>query len=320
MSALERGAADFVVKPMSRSGESSAQSQLQGIIDRVVALGAARPRAASAPEAAPTASKSTQPAPPPSSGLRAVSRSLAREFAERQPPTPVPGPDDRKSLAVRDKTKEWPVGDLPLAQKQVEIIGLGTSTGGPQALLQLIPALPADLSVPVVVVQHMPAGFTKSLAESIDKRSHLMCREAEDGDPLKPGIVLVAPGGRHMVVERSAGGGGVARLHDDPPEHSCRPAVDVLFRSLEQHFGASALGAVLTGMGEDGAAGAAAMRKAGAVVLAQDEATSVVWGMPARCVECDGADRVVPLSAVAPMLARIVERSQGRRGAQDQRR
>ncbi len=183
------------------------------------------------------------------------------------------------------------------------IVAIGSSTGGPNALHEIIPALPADLPVPVVIVQHMPAVFTELLAGRLNEASKLRVHEARDGQPVERGHVYIAPGARHMIL--SAEGGTLkARLNDDPPENSCRPAVDVLFRSVAKICGAGTLGIVLTGMGQDGMRGAQWIREAGGQVVAQDKDSSVVWGMPGAVTEAGLADEIVPLTGVAAALIR----------------
>ena len=175
-----------------------------------------------------------------------------------------------------------------------DVVAIGASTGGPAALSALLPRLPRKLGVPVVVVQHMPPKFTTLLAERLDSRCPWPVREASQGALLAPDAVWLAPGGLHLTVE---GGPGAyrARLTEAPPVHGCRPAVDVLFASLSREDAGTVLGLVLTGMGSDGAAGAVQLRSWGARVLAQDEASSVVWGMPAAVVKAGAADAVVSL-------------------------
>jgi two-component system, chemotaxis family, protein-glutamate methylesterase/glutaminase len=184
-----------------------------------------------------------------------------------------------------------------------EILAIGVSTGGPNALAALIPALGDNLPVPVVIVQHMPPGFTRMLAERLDSLSPLRVREGIDGELLKPGEVWIAPGGRHMAVEACRDGVRL-RLNDAPPENSCRPAVDVLFRSVATGYGAKVLGVVLTGMGQDGLRGAQAICSAGGRVLAQDEATSVVWGMPGAVASAGLPEKILPLQDLAPEIIR----------------
>ena len=181
---------------------------------------------------------------------------------------------------------------------RVDIVAIGASTGGPTALAELLPGLPASLPVPVVIVQHMPPLFTGFLAERLDGRAALRIAEATNGDPLAPGGVLIAPGDRHMVVD-SFGGHFRVRTHLGPPENSCRPSLDPLFRSAADTFGPSVLAVVLTGMGSDGLRGAERVREAGGQILVQDEASSVVWGMPGFVARAGLADAVLPIGRMA---------------------
>jgi two-component system chemotaxis response regulator CheB len=189
------------------------------------------------------------------------------------------------------------------------VLAIGCSTGGPDALATVLPALPADLPVPVVVVQHMPPVFTRLLAARLDGQSQVSVAEAVHGEPLVPGRVLIAPGGSHLVVRRS-GTSVVAELTEDPPENFCRPAVDVLFRSVAAVYGDRVLAAVLTGMGRDGEKGAGAIRDGGGEVVVQDDATSVVWGMPGAVAMAGQADRILALPQIGPTLAAALARSQ----------
>jgi two-component system, chemotaxis family, protein-glutamate methylesterase/glutaminase len=184
-----------------------------------------------------------------------------------------------------------------------EIIAVGVSTGGPNALADIFRQLPVDFPVPIVVVQHMPPMFTKYLADRLNSTSHLEVREAEDGELIGPGRAWLAPGNFHMVLAPSASGVKV-HLHQGPPENSCRPAADVLFRSIAQHYGPAALVVVLTGMGQDGLRGCEAVREAGGWIIAQDEATSVVWGMPGAIAAAGLADQILPLHSIAGELNR----------------
>jgi two-component system chemotaxis response regulator CheB len=189
----------------------------------------------------------------------------------------------------------------------VAALVIGSSTGGPVALTSLIPALPATLAVPVLIVQHMPTVFTRMLAERLDERSQLRVVEAADGMAVERGTVYVAPGGIHMTVVRS-GVEVTVRLDDRAPENSCKPAVDVLFRSAVPVWGAGTLATVLTGMGQDGMLGAEAVVAAGGTVIAQDEASSVVWGMPGAVARAGLASEILPLSAIPAALHTRVAR------------
>ncbi|GLY96896.1 chemotaxis response regulator protein-glutamate methylesterase [Actinoplanes sp. NBRC 103695] len=186
-------------------------------------------------------------------------------------------------------------------QGRVDLIAVGSSTGGPDALTKVLLGLAADLPVPIVVTQHMPPVFTKMFAERLDRSTPLRVVEAGDGMELTAGTVYIAPGDKHLVLQRK-GTAVVAQLSGAPPENSCRPAVDVMFRSVAQVYGGSAYAAVLTGMGHDGRVGAKVLRDAGAEVLAQDEASSVVWGMPGAVVQAGLADEVLPLDRIATGL------------------
>lgn len=191
------------------------------------------------------------------------------------------------------------------ALKTAEILAIGVSTGGPNALAELIPALPADLAVPVVIVQHMPPVFTRLLAERLASKSKVPVTEAMEGETLQPGHVYIAPGDFHMVLQRHGNDVRIG-LNQEPPENSCRPAVDPLFRSVSAIYGKRALGVVLTGMGRDGLRGCEVLREAGAQILAQDEETSVVWGMPGFVARAGLADEVIPLARVATEIVRRV--------------
>ena len=187
----------------------------------------------------------------------------------------------------------------------VDVLAIGVSTGGPNALADLLPTLPADFPVPVVIVQHMPPMFTRLLAERLDARSPLRVLEAAPGEVVEPGTIWIAPGDFHMVVQRD---GTRVRLatHQGPAENSCRPSVDVLFRSVADIYGAGTLGVVLTGMGQDGLLGAERIREHGGRLLVQDEATSVVWGMPGFVANAGLADAVLPLETLGPAIVRRV--------------
>jgi len=188
---------------------------------------------------------------------------------------------------------------------RIDIVAIGTSTGGPNALAELVPQFPADFPVPIVIVQHMPPLFTRLLADRLNSRSRLQVQEAQAGKKVEGGQVWIAPGDRHMTVARK-GGNVVLELKRDPPENSCRPAVDVLFRSVANTYGANALAVVLTGMGADGTLGARVIRDAGGEVIVQDEASSVVWGMPGSVVAASLADRICPLANIASEVVRRV--------------
>jgi len=189
----------------------------------------------------------------------------------------------------------------------VRALGVGASTGGPPALLKLFRALEGGAArQPILVTQHMPATFTALLAEQIERAAGRPCAEGRDGEPVQSGRIYVAPGGWHMRVENGPTS-PVIRLDQEPPEHFCRPAVDPMLRSLASVYGEGALAVMLTGMGSDGAAGCAAVARAGGRFIAQDQATSAVWGMPAAAAATGLAEAVLPLDDIGPWLRRATE-------------
>jgi two-component system, chemotaxis family, protein-glutamate methylesterase/glutaminase len=192
--------------------------------------------------------------------------------------------------------------------RRIEIVAIGTSTGGPNALAEVLPRIPRDFPVPIVVVQHMPPIFTRMLAERLASHSAISVEEGSAGAVLAPGHSWIAPGNFHMTVVR-AGMNWHLELNQGPPEHSCRPAVDALFRSVAAVYRANVLGVVMTGMGSDGVLGAQYIREAGGEVIIQDEPSSVVWGMPGLVYAAGQADAVYSLDQLAPEIARRVLQS-----------
>lgn len=199
------------------------------------------------------------------------------------------------------------------AASRLSVLAIGTSTGGPNALAEVFRALPGNLSVPIVLVQHMPPLFTRLLADRLSTESKIRVKEAVAGDVLEPGKAYIAPGDYHMRVVRE-GVRVVVALDQGPQEHSCRPAVDVLFRSVAQVYGAHTLAVILTGMGYDGLRGCEMIRGAGGQIVAQDEATSIVWGMPGAVARAGIADAIVPLDRVAGEIHQRVLASDGLKG------
>lgn len=193
----------------------------------------------------------------------------------------------------------------PFERAAVTAVVIGVSTGGPNALAELVPALPASLAVPVFIVQHMPAVFTQMLAERLDRVAMVEVVEAADSEPVVAGRVYVAPGGRHMAVRGSASSAAI-ELTDNAPENSCRPSADVLFRSAARVYGSGVAGVVLTGMGSDGLRGCEAVRAAGGSVMVQDAKSSVVASMPLAVAEAGLANAVLPLQEIGPTLVRWI--------------
>ncbi|HWE73802.1 MAG TPA: chemotaxis response regulator protein-glutamate methylesterase [Stellaceae bacterium] len=262
LEALRLGAIDFVPKPTVGS-IFTADDFKRELVNKVTALGRVRLPGAPAPLAHGPAARAPLPA------LPAISS---------PPPKLRPAP-----------------GTVPT------IIGIGSSTGGPQALQTTLTALPASMQLPIVIVQHMPPTFTRLLADQIARATGRPTCEGENGMAVVPGRIYVAPGGMHMCIERQDGR-GIIRLNNNPPENFCRPAVDPLFRSLAAAYGSSTLVLVLTGMGSDGARGTEAVAQAGGTVLAQDEATSVVWGMPGAAAATGVVSALIPLGEIGHRL------------------
>lgn len=235
----------------------------------------------------------TKPAGEVSTDLSKITDELTRKLvaaasARPRAATPVVAPRTTGQFTARNT--------LPGTTPRLCVIAV--STGGPAALSEVIPALPADLRIAVVVVQHMPAGFTGPFAERLDAASRVSVREAEAGDRPQPGEVLIAPGNRHVEFDDQ----GLVVLGDGAPVNGCRPSADVTMQSAAKVYGRRALGIVMTGMGKDGAAGALAIKKASGKTCAQDQLTSVIPGMPKAAVEAGGIDEVVPLSEIATWL------------------
>jgi two-component system chemotaxis response regulator CheB len=217
---------------------------------------------------------------------------LVKCLANRQP-DPVPA-----TVASRPAFKKKTSNSPP------HLIAIGSSTGGPNALREVLTALPVDFATPIVIVQHMPPSFTGLLAKHIAKDTRRPCREVVDGEPIARGTTYVAPGDYHVVVDKRDDR-MILRLTQDPAEHFCRPSVNPLFRSAAEWYGKSLLSVTLTGMGEDGIEGTRLVAERGGAIIAQDQATSVVWGMPAAVVRENLADQVLPLSMIGRTILRL---------------
>lgn len=190
-------------------------------------------------------------------------------------------------------------------------IVIGASTGGPRALSDMLPALCQAVDLPILIVQHMPPGFTRSLAESLARQTNRRVVEAADGMPLEPATVYIAPGAKHLLLRGTCALPQLA-LNEQPPENGCRPSADVLFRSAAAVLGGEVIALILTGMGRDGTAGLGAVRRAGGHIIAQDEPSSVVWGMPGSAVQAGVVDDVQPLRSIPATVAAVVNRARSR--------
>lgn len=269
--ALAAGASDYVTKPQSQVNRQAGISALSAdLIPRIRAL--------------------TQNARLSPAVVAPLSRSA--HFA------PIPA-------TLASPLTPMPVGPF-------SVLAIGVSTGGPAALDLLLPQIPARFPLPIIVVQHMPDVFTRLFAERLDSRCALTVREAADGDPIRPGCVYIARGNWHLeaLAPIRPGSPNILHLNQAPTENHCRPAVDVLFRSLASLYGPGVLALVLTGMGSDGLAGCREIRGRGGAVLVQDQATSVVWGMPAAIANAGLAHRILPLNLIVPEVLQLVARTQ----------
>jgi two-component system chemotaxis response regulator CheB len=276
--ALAGGASDYVTKPAGQSGrEAATQALAQELIPKIHAL-----TSRLQPQWQP------QPVFPGAPG--------ASFPGSARTPMTLPAPS---------AFKPQPVTSIPL------VLAIGVSTGGPAALDIFLPAFPASFPLPIAIVQHMPELFTKLFAERLNGRCGLKVREAAEGDPMLAGTVYIARGNWHLEVQAAARAGQAAtlRLNQAPPENHCRPAVDALFRTAASVYGSGVLALVLTGMGSDGLAGCRLIREQGGTVLAQDQATSTVWGMPGAVTNAGLVHSVLPLNAIAPEILRIVSRT-----------
>ncbi len=279
MRALELGAFDFILKPQSTSaaeGKLEIKRSLQPMLEAF----------AKSTTASNLLSKKVLPARPQPM-LR--SRGLGQGVTEKKGLTPL------KTLGSG------------LKRGKSEIVTIGISTGGPNALTQMLPRLPGDLGVPVVIVQHMPPVFTKSLAASLDKKCALTVKEAEEGEAIQANVVYIAPGGKQMKLVASADGKNrCIKLTNDPPENSCKPSVDYLFRSVGDYYVGRTTAVIMTGMGSDGTKGLAALKDKGAHIIGQDEATCVVYGMPKAPADLGYVHVVAPLNKIADEIVKSV--------------
>ena len=280
LKALSLGAADCVPKPEAEGGVMTSASFHRDLIEKIKALG---PRGRNLVPRPPVYARRTAPV------TRKFGNAIARVNKWRVPPQP-----DQASFSLR-----------PFSNVMPRVLLIGASTGGPQALTKLVTQLDAVTDgAPVLITQHMPATFTTILAEHLSRASAKPVREAVDGEPVLAGTIYLAPGGRHMKVIRRDGTAQIV-LDDGPQVHFCKPAVDPLFISAAEVWGPWNLALVLTGMGTDGTDGAAAIAAGGGSVIAQDEATSVIWGMPGSAVEAGVCSAVMPLDQIGPKVVRM---------------
>ncbi len=271
LQALELGAVDFVSKP--KIGVAQGLEEYADTIRDKVAM-------AAGVDVQPLADRLARRRPPAEPDLPAVDPKLSADA--------VIARSGRRNFRTTEK-----------------IIAIGASTGGTEAIREVLEGMPAD-APGIVITQHIPAAFSGPFAARMDRHSAMTVCEAQDGQQILPGHVYIAPGDRHLLVERS-GARYLCRLNDGPPVNRHKPSVDVLFRSVAEHVGPNAIGALLTGMGDDGARGLLEMRENGAPTVIQDERTSVVWGMPGEAAKIGAADTELPLEKIARHLLKLVQ-------------
>lgn len=280
--ALELGAFDFILKPQSKN-QTQGKKEIRESLEPILKAFARSRHGSTLLRKKPIPGKAP---PPPSRGLRV----------------------DRKPAGQRVKPLR-PLGKsaVPVKRQKSEIVTIGISTGGPNALNQMLPLLPGDLGVPILIVQHMPPVFTKSLAASLDKKCGLTVKEAVNGENIIPNTVYIAPGGKQMKLVAGADGQNRRiKITDDPPENSCKPSVDYLFRSVGDYYVGRTTAVIMTGMGSDGTKGLKVLKNKAAHTIGQDENSCVVYGMPKAPADLGYLDLVVPLNRIAEEIVKSV--------------
>ncbi len=277
--ALELGAFDYILKPQQSASRAEGKQLLKDLLFPIIKAFAKSKYASPLHERGAL----RRPLPSRRNTVSAVPVPGARPIA----PAAATAPFDRS--------------------RKSEIVVIGVSTGGPAALAQMLPQLPGNLGVPVLIVQHMPPLFTKSFASSLDRKCALHVKEAAEREVVQPNTVYIAPGGKQMKIIAAADGlQRLIKITDDPPENSCRPSVDYLFRSIGDYYVNRTTAVIMTGMGMDGTKGLEVLKGKGAYVIAQDEASCVVYGMPKTPIETGLADKIVPLRKIADEIIRSV--------------
>lgn len=271
MKALELGAYDFILKPNTTNIEQSTKQLRESLTPLI---------------------KNFQQSNTSVGAIQGKQPAMRRQPAPSAPARKQPAAK-KQSFAKRGKS---------------EIVTIGISTGGPNALAKMMPLLPADIGVPIVIVQHMPPVFTQSLAKSLDSKCKISVKEAVDREPLKPGVAYIAPGGKQMKLLASADGlNRLIKITNDPPENSCKPSADYLFRSVADYYVDRATAVIMTGMGSDGTKGLQHLNKKGCYIIAQDRQSCVVYGMPKAPTEMGIVDTVVPLQKIAEAIVKSVK-------------
>ena len=283
MKALELGAYDFILKPTASNINESKKYLRDNLAPLIKAFQTGR-----------TAIGSIQTQRPMRSTFSAGNGAAGPRGSARKINATVPGGYSQPAPRARRKEKS-------------EIVTIGISTGGPNALAKMMPMIPKDIGVPILIVQHMPPVFTKSLANSLNQKCSIQVKEAEDREPIQANTAYIAPGGKQMkLVAAHDGIHRLIKLTDDPPENSCKPSADYLFRSIGDYYVGRTTAVIMTGMGSDGTRGLQVLRQKGAYIIGQNEATCVVYGMPKAPAELGLLDRVVPLEKIADEIIQSV--------------
>lgn len=284
--ALTLGAADYIPKPDATRGVSAAEEFRAELMAKARGLGQ-------------RARRRTMPRPPVGSGPAPVAPPVSAPASIAPVAAPVAATPSPGASKIPQKLRSY-------SMMPVGVLAIGSSTGGPQALTRLFTDIgPSIATVPVLIVQHMPPTFTAILAEHVARASGRPCAEAKDGETIQPGRIYVAPGGIHMDVVRDSGATKI-RLFDGPAVNFCKPAVDPMFQAVASVYGAATLALVLTGMGADGAKGALRVAEAGGSVIAQDEESSVVWGMPGATAQIGACSGIFPIGEMGRKVTRLI--------------
>lgn len=273
LKAMSLGAADYIPKPTTNREIINSKSFQTEIIEKVISLASSKRKLL---------------------GFKPYCEKGLRKPASEQDLKNTPKKEIKQLTTIKASRS------IP------KILGVGSSTGGPQALLKFLNGVKGDLNIPVVITQHMPAAFTKILAGHLSKATGLNCHKAEDGMPLQAGHVYIAPGENHMLIVKK-GGKATVKLTQDPQENFCRPAVDPMFRSLSKEYGPAVLAVILTGMGHDGLEGSKVIVNNGGTILAQNQETSVVWGMPGAVSEAGICHAILPLEGLGSKVKYLVK-------------
>ena len=311
LDALAAGALDFIPKDFAEVSRNSAALKKK-LHERLITLAragqpspapsfTATPTTSVAPKSTATSNATTSSTATATSLLAATTSSMASSSAQK---TPAPAPNAQSSSAPKSATSTSTSAENYRLKRQPKILVIGASTGGPVALTEVLIELPQNFPIPIVLVQHMPENFTKAFAERLNKQCKIEVREAVDGDLLAPGLALLAPGGKQLMLDKR--NGGCVRVLPDDDRVNYKPSLDITFGSAANCYGDKALGVVLTGMGSDGCKGAGLMKEAGSQLWSQDEASSVIYGMPMAVARAGYTDRVLSLKEIGPRLAREV--------------